>query len=70
MVPFIKLDFADKKQKELYDQVIANTIRISELNEELVSKKDKATQNMLETEKNRLIKMNEEMITKVYQQNF
>lgn len=70
MVPFIKLDFTDEKQKELYDQVVANTIRISELNEELLNKKDKATQNVLEKEKNRLIKKNEEMITKVYQQDF
>ena len=70
MVPFIKLDFADKKQKELYDQVVSNTRRIGELNEELLSRKDKATQNVLEKEKNRLIKKNEEMITKVYQQNF
>ena len=38
MVPFIKLDFANKKQKELYDQVVANTRRIGELNEELLSK--------------------------------
>ena len=59
MVPFIKLDFADKKQKELYDQVVANTRRIGELNEELLSKKDKATLNVLEKEKNRLIKKNE-----------
>ena len=70
MVPFIKLDFADKKQKELYDQVVSNTRRIGELNEELLSRKDKATQNVLEKEKNRLIKKNEEMITKVYQQKF
>ncbi len=70
MVPFIKLDFADEKQKELYDQVIFNTRRIGELNEELLSKKDKTTQNVLEKEKKRLIKKNKEMITKVYQQNF
>lgn len=70
MVPFIKLDFGDKMQKALYDQVVDNTIRISELNKELLSKKDKTTQNVLEKEKNRLIKKNEEMITKVYQQNF
>lgn len=70
MVPFIKLDFADKKQMELYDQVIANTVRISELNKELLSKKDKATQNVLEKEKNKLIKQNERMITRVYQQDF
>ncbi len=69
-VPFIKIDFADKKQMELYDKVIANTERISELNKELLSKKDKATQNVLEKEKSKLIKQNEKMITKVYQQNF
>ena len=70
MVPFIKLDFADKKQMELYDQVIANTVRISEFNKELLSKKDKATQNVVEKEKNKLIKQNERMITRVYQQDF
>ena len=70
MVPFIKLDFSDKKQKVLYDKVVVNSMRISELNKELLSKKDKATQNVLEKEKNRLIKKNEEMITSVYQQNF
>lgn len=43
---------------------------IGKLNEELLSKKDKATQNVLEKEKNRLIKKNEEMITEVYQQIF
>ena len=58
------------RDRELYDQVVANTRRIGELNEELLSKKDKATRNVLEKEKNRLIKKNEEMITKVYQQNF
>lgn len=70
MVPFIKLDFADKKQKELYNQVIANTIRIGDLNKELLGKKDKTTKNVLEKEKNKLIKQNEQMITKVYQQDF
>ncbi len=70
MVPFIKLDFTDKKQKKLYECVVNNTMRIGELNEELLSKKDKATQNVLEREKNRLIKKNEELITKVYRQNF
>lgn len=70
MVPFIKLDFSDKKQKALYDQVVANTVRISELSEKLLSKNDKATKNVLEKGKNRLIKKNEEMITKVYRQDF
>lgn len=70
MVPFIKLDFSDKKQKELYDQVVANTKQVGKLNEELLSKADKATRNVLEKEKNRLIKKIEEMITKVYQQKF
>ena len=62
--------FPDKKQKELYDQVVSNTRRIADLNEELLSKKDKATQNVLEKEKNRLIEKNKDLITRVYQQNF
>ena len=70
MVPFVKLDFSDRKQKELYEQVVDNERRICKLNEELLSKTDKATRNVLEKVKNRLINKYEEMITKVYQQNF
>lgn len=70
MVPFIKLDFSDRKQKGLYEQVVDNTKQIVKLNEQLLCKTDKKTRNVLEKEKNRLIKKIEEMITKVYQQNF
>lgn len=70
MVPFVRLDFSDEKQRELYEQVVATERRICELNNELLSKKDKATKSVLEKEKKRLIKKNEELITKVYQQNF
>lgn len=70
MVPFIKLNFSDRKQKELFDQVVDNTKQISKLNDELLGKTDKATRNVLEKEKKRLIKKIEEMITRVYQQNF
>ena len=70
MVPFIKLDFTDKKQSDLYAQVVDNTKQIGKLNDKLLGKVDKSTRNVLENEKNRLIKKIEEMITKVYQQNF
>lgn len=70
MVPFIKLNFSDEKQKVLHDQVVSAEIQIGELNKELLSKKDKATKNVLEKEKNRLINKNKELITKVYRQNF
>ncbi len=70
MVPFVRLDFADKKQKALYDEVVTIERQICKLNKELLSKKDKATKNVLEKEKKRLIKKIEELLTKVYQQNF
>lgn len=70
MVPFIQLDFTDKKQTKLYSRVVDDTKQIHRLNEELVSRTDKAARNVLTKEKNRLIKKIEEMITKVYQQRF
>ena len=70
MVPFVKLDFSDNKQKSLYDQVVVTERRICEINEELLIKKDKTTKNVLEKEKNRLIEKNKDLITRVYQQNF
>ena len=70
MVPFIRLDFSDHRQKALHDQVVDHTEQIGRLNEELLSKTDKATRHVLEKEKNRLIKKIEGMITRVYQQDF
>lgn len=70
MVPFIRLDFSDQRQKELHDAVAGHTKQIGRLNEELLCKTDKATRQVLEKEKSRLIKKIEGMITRVYQQNF
>ena len=70
MVPFIKIDFTDEKQKALYDNVVSGTRKIRQLNEDLMHKADKAARNVLEHEKSRLIKNLEGMITKVYQQKF
>lgn len=69
-IPFAELDFADHKQKALYDEVVLNTRKIYQINEELTQRIDKSATGILESEKNRLIKRIENLITKVYQQKF
>lgn len=69
-IPFVQLDFNDKKQRELYNNVVASTRKIYEINNSLKQHINKASQSVLEKEKNRLIKAIRELITKVYQQDF
>lgn len=69
-MPFVELDLANPKQKELYDEVILNTRKIYEINSELVQRTDKSSKSILINEKNRLIEKVEQLITKVYQQKF
>lgn len=67
---FAKLDFTDRKQKVLYDEVVLNTRKIYQINAELKQRIDKSATGILENEKNRLIERIEDLITKVYQQKF
>lgn len=69
VLPFVDLDFSDKKQKQLYDTVLENTKVINEINQQL-SKVDKASYHTLIEEKNRLIESNHNLIEKVYNFDF
>ena len=69
-IPLVQLDFNDEKQKKLYDSVVKCSRRIYELNELLDKKKDKATKNVVESEKEKLIKQIENDITKIYKLQF
>ena len=67
-LPFIKLNFTDKKQKKLYDDVVQKTRKIYALNEQMINHPDKASVKVLEKEKNRIIVEIQDLIGKVYRQ--
>ncbi|MCI9080430.1 MAG: N-6 DNA methylase [Lachnospiraceae bacterium] len=69
-LPFVLLDFEDSRQEDLYNDVVASTRKIYEINDSLKQRIDKSSKNILEKEKNRLINKIEMLISKVYQQNF
>lgn len=69
-LPFVLLDFEDSRQMDLYNDVVAGTRRIYEINDSLRQHIDKSSKNILEKEKNRMINKIEYLISKVYQQNF
>ena len=69
-IPFVELDFNDEKQKALYESVLISTEKINELNIALEQKKDKASINVIEAEKENLSKQIEDNITKIYNLQF
>ena len=69
ILPFVDLDFSDKKQKAIYDNVLNNTKIINEINQQLGTA-DKATLKTLLDEKERLIQSNHSLIEKVYNFDF
>lgn len=69
-IPFVELDFDDKKQKVLYNAVVNATKKIYELNSVLEKKKDKATIGIIEKEKEKLQKQIVSDITKIYKLKF
>ena len=69
VLPFVDLDFSDKKQKTIYDKILENTRVINKINQQL-GKADKATLKTLLSEKERLILSNHSLIEKVYNFNF
>ena len=69
-IPFVELNFNDKIQKALYESVLASAKRISELNNVLEQKKDKASVSVIEAEKENLSKRIEDNITKIYNLQF
>ncbi len=69
-LPFVLLDWADAKQKELYEEVVADARRIYKLNHEIRLRPDKTSRTILEKEKQKLVREIQALITKVYEQDF
>lgn len=69
-LPFIKLDFSDDRQKDIYEKVVAKTRKIYDLNYQMLIHPDKASINVLMNEKNKNIIEIQKLIEKVYQQKF
>lgn len=53
--PFVLLDFEDLRQADLYNDVVAGTKRIYEINDSLRQHIDKSSKNILEKEKDRMV---------------
>lgn len=69
-IPFVELDFNDERQKTLYESVVRDSKKIYELNKIKDKKKDKATFNVVEKEKEVLIKEIKNIISKIYNLQF
>ena len=69
-IPFMELDFNDERQKTLYESVVRDSKKIYELNKIKDKKKDKATFNVVEKEKEVLIKQIKNIISKIYSLQF
>lgn len=65
-LPFVELDFSDRKQKEIYDNVVAASRRIYNINDELMNHPAKRISIVLQDEKNALIHKIQGLIEKVY----
>ena len=65
-LPFVELDFSDKKQKEIHDKVVSASRRIYSINAELINHPPKRTSAILQDEKDTLIKKIQELIQTVY----
>lgn len=70
MVPFVEIDFSDERQQALYHEVVTATQKVFSINKKMLGHADKATESVLQKEKDRLIRKIRDLITKVYQQNF
>ncbi len=70
MLPFIEIDFSDERQYALYNEVVIITQKVFDISRKMLGHIDKATESVLQKEKERLIKKIKDLITKVYQQNF
>lgn len=69
-IPFLELNFADDRQKQLYEDVVNASRKVYELNEILTIKKDKTTVEVIQREKVKIVKEIEDCITRVYKLQF
>ena len=64
--PLKIIDFEDKYQSKLYNDIVCNVRRIHEINKSLDSKLSKSSKVVLLDEKNYLINNTEQIVTEVY----
>ena len=69
-LPFVELDFSDNRQKQLYDDIVADTRRIMTINKMLISNPAKNTLSIIEREKSELIVNIQNKIEKIYLQDW
>lgn len=69
-LPFVTLDFNDKRQKSLYNRVVEATRKVYAINDKLSQKPSKQVQTTLIRQKNALIKEIENLISSVYRLEF
>ena len=65
-LPFVELDFSDRKQKEIHDSVVAASRRIYSINAELMNHPAKRIATVLQDEKNALNHKIQGLIERVY----
>lgn len=65
-LPFVELNFNDRNQKEIHDNVVAASHRIYNINEELENRPAKRIAAILQDEKDALIKKIQGLIERVY----
>lgn len=69
-LPFVELNFEDKAQKALYDQVIGATHEVYNINDTLSNRPAKRISVLLQSRKDTLIKEIQSLIERVYQLDF
>lgn len=69
-IPFVELDFLDKRQKAIYDRVVEASQEIYKINDTLLTCLSKQTKTTLKRKKSSLIKEVEELIARVYRLEF
>lgn len=69
-LPFVELNFEDKAQKALYDQVIGATREVYNINDTLSNRPAKRISVLLQSRKDTLIKEIQSLIERVYQLDF
>lgn len=69
-LPFLELDFDDKAQMAVYNDIVSCANKIYTLNLELETKFDKSTREVIKQEKGKLVKQIEKRISDVYEFRF
>ena len=67
---FVELDFSNKKQKEIHDNVVVASRKIYSINAELKHNPSKHVTTILQDEKTILIKKIQDLIERVYRLEF